>query len=266
MLKRATLEALAAELEDAQAARVQISQFSHRYPQMDIEAAYGVQRAWMDLKRRQGRHAIGHKIGLTSRAMQRSVNITEPDYGLLLDDMLFEPDSLIPFERFIEPRVEVELAFVLRRRIEGETTIEEVLAATDYVTPAVEIIDARIQRIDPASGRTRTVIDTISDNAANAGIVLGGERVKPGAIDLRWAGAILTRNEVVEDTGVAAAVLNHPANGVVWLARRLAAYGECLEAGEVVLAGSFTAPYHAARGDSFVVDYGRLGTISMAFQ
>jgi 2-oxo-hept-3-ene-1,7-dioate hydratase len=141
----------------------------------------------------------------------------------------------------------------------------DVLNSTDYVVPAIEIIDARIRRVDPATGRTRTVLDTIADNAANAGIVMGGRPVRPDEIDLRWVGAIMHRNGVIEETGLAAAVLNHPANGIAWLAARLAPYGEALEAGEVVLAGSFTSPQHAHAGDSFHVDYGPLGSISVRF-
>ena len=258
---------LAAELENAELTRQQVGHFSRRHPDMEISDSYAVQRAWMAIKKTKGRVPIGRKIGLTSRAMQRSSNITEPDYGLLLDDMLFEDGRDLPFDRFIEPRVEVELAFILNRRLEGAAvTLFDVLGATDYVVPAIEIIDARIQRIDPETGQMRSVLDTISDNAANAGIVLGGRPVKPDALDLRWVGAIMHRNGSIEETGLAAAVLNHPANGVAWLARRLAPYGEGLDPGEIILAGSFTAPQHAGRGDSFHVDYGALGSISVRFQ
>jgi 2-oxo-hept-3-ene-1,7-dioate hydratase len=261
------VDALAAELDEAERTHVQLGQFSTRYPDMDVADGYAIQRAWMALKTAAGRNAIGHKIGLTSRAMQRSVNITEPDYGLLLDDMLFPDGQDVPFDRFIEPRVEVELAFILARRLEGpNVTLFDVLNAADYVVPAIEIIDARIQRVDPDTKRTRTVMDTISDNAANAGIVLGGRPVKPDAVDLRWVGAIMHRNGVIEETGLAAAVLNNPANGVAWLARRLAPFGEYLEAGEIVLAGSFTSPQFASCGDTFHVDYGQLGSISVRFQ
>lgn len=266
-LSATVVDALAAELEKADRTRTQLDQFSLRHPDMTMADGYAVQRAWMTLKRAGGRTPIGHKIGLTSRAMQRSVNITEPDYGLLLDDMLFANGQDLPFDRFIEPRVEVELAFILAAPLKGPgVTMFDVLKATDYVVPAIEIIDARIIRIDPQTKRTRTVVDTISDNAANAGIVLGGRPVKPDAIDLRWVGAIMHRNGVIEETGLAAAVLNNPANGVAWLANRLAPFGERLEAGEIVLAGSFTAPQHAQRGDSFHVDYGPLGSISVRFQ
>jgi 2-oxo-hept-3-ene-1,7-dioate hydratase len=236
------------------------------HPGMTVADAYAIQSAWVGLKIAQGRRILGHKIGLTSRAMQRSSQIDEPDYGVLLDDMVFAEGADIPFERFIVPRVEVELGFVLARRLEGpDCTTGDALAATEHVVPAVEIIDARIEQVDKRTGAPRRVVDTISDNAANAGIVLGTQRVKPGVVDLRWVAALLYRNGVIEESGVAAAVLDHPANGVAWLANKLAPHGVSLEAGEVVLSGSFTRPVPAGPGDAFRVDYGPLGAISFRF-
>lgn len=265
-LDQQTIEMLAARLEDAEQSRSQIAQFSLEFPEMTIEDGYAVSRAWVRQKLTAGRRVIGHKIGLTSRAMQRSSNVTEPDFGTLLDDMLFANGSDIPVSRFIEPRVEVELAFILRQPLAGPNcTIFDVLEATAWVVPALEIIDARIERIDRATGVTRKVFDTISDNAANAGIVTGGNPVRPDAVDLRWVSALLHRNGVIEESGVAAAVLNHPATGIAWLANRLAPHCERLEPGQIVLAGSFTAPVFARAGDSFHADYGPLGAISVRF-
>ncbi len=261
-----TIAALASRLDEAERTRTQITQFSLEFPEMTLEDGYAISRAWVAQKLAAGRRIVGHKIGLTSRAMQRASNVTEPDFGTLLDDMLFTAGQDIPMTRFIEPRVEVELAFILKAPLQGPgVTIFDVLNATDYVTPALEIIDARIERLDRASGVTRKVFDTISDNAANGGIVLGGRPVRPDAMDLRWVCALLCRNAVIEESGVAAAVLNHPATGVAWLANKIAPHGERLEAGQIVLAGSFTAPVFARAGDSFHVDYGPLGTIAMRF-
>lgn len=260
------IEQLADELHEAERTRMQVAQFSLRHPGITIEDAYAVQRAWTRRKIAEGRKAIGHKIGLTSRAMQRSSNIDEPDYGLLLDDMLFPDGRDIPIERFIVPRVEVELAFRLKQPLRGpDCTLFDVLDAVDYIVPAIEIIDARIEQIDRASGTTRKVFDTISDNAANAGLVLGGRPIRPGDVDLRWVSALLYRNGVIEDSGVAAAVLGHPALGPAWLANKLHPYGETLEAGEIILGGSFTAPVPARAGDTFHVDFGPLGAISVRF-
>ena len=260
------IQKLAGELHQSERTRVQVEHFSKRFPGMTIEDGYAVSRAWVKMKIAEGRVARGHKIGLTSRAMQLSSQITEPDYGTLLDDMFFPEGSDIPFARFIAPRIEVELAFVLGKRLQGpNVTIFDVLAATDYVVPAIEIIDARIEQFDRRTKAMRRVFDTIADNAANAGIITGGRPVKPDAVDLRWVSALLYKNGVIEESGVAAAVLNHPANGVAWLANKLGAWGEHLEAGEVVLGGSFTRPTPALPGDIFHADYGPLGSIAFRF-
>jgi 2-oxo-hept-3-ene-1,7-dioate hydratase len=261
-----TIERLAGELATAESGRKQVRRFSEQEPTLTIADAYAVQQAWVSTKIAGGRRVIGHKIGLTSRSMQRSSGINEPDYGVLLDDMLFPDGSDIEIDRFIEPRVEVELAFHLTSELRGpDCTIFDVLAATDYLIPAVEIIDARIQRFDPVTGAPRKVTDTISDNAASAGLILGGRPVPPESVDLRWISALLFRNGVIEDSGVAAAVLGHPAHGIAWLANRLSAFDQPLNPGDIFLAGSFTAPMTVARGDTMHVDYGVLGSISARF-
>jgi 2-oxo-hept-3-ene-1,7-dioate hydratase len=230
---------------------------------MTIEDGYAIQREWVRLELADGRTMKGRKIGLTSRAMQIASQISEPDYAPLMDDMFFETGSDILMERFIAPRIEVELAFVLGKPIKGPgVTLFDVLNATEYVTPALEIIDSRIEQFDRETKVMRKVTDTISDFAANAGVVLGGHPVRPTNVDLRWCGALLHKNSVIEETGLAAGVLNHPATGVAWLANKISAYDEQLNAGDVVLAGSFTRPTLGARGDTFHADYGRLGSIS----
>src|SRR3954470_11801030 len=264
MLSNDQIGQLAAELHRSEKSRVQVEHFSRRFPGMTVEDGYAVSRAWVAMKIAEGRQVRGHKIGLTSRAMQQSSQIDEPDYGTLLDDMFFEPGD-IPTGRFIAPRVEVELAFILKRKLQGEVSIDQVLDATDYVQPAIEIIDARIEQFDRETKAMRKVYDTISDNAANAGIVLAGRKALPREIDLPWVGAILRQNGVVEETGLAAGVQGHPAIGVAWLAMKLAPWGECLEAGEVVLAGSFTRPVGAKAGDLFDADYGPLGRFEFHF-
>jgi 2-oxo-hept-3-ene-1,7-dioate hydratase len=261
---------LAIALNNAEKTGVQIEHFSKRFPGMTIDDGYRINRAWIALKQAEGRAVIGHKIGLTSRAMQKSSQIDEPDYGTLFDDMLFTctPNEVlaIPLHQFIAPRVEVELAFVLKRELRGpHITLDDVLDATDYVTPAIEIIDSRIEQFDRHTQVMRKVFDTISDNAANAGIVLGAHKVDPKTTDLPWCGAILRQNGVVEETGLAAGVQGHPAIGVAWLANKLAPWGEYLAAGEIVLAGSFTKPVPAQAGDVFEADYGALGCLKFKF-
>ena len=258
----------AERLEEAERTRVACRQFSLDYPDMTVADAYAIQHAWMQLKLRNGRTVKGHKIGLTSKAMQRAVNIAEPDYGTLLDDMFYRDGAVIPSDRFLQLKIEAELAFVLARPLSGpDCTLFEVLDATAYVTPALEILDARIQRIDPETKRTRNVFDTISDNAANAALVLGGRPFKPAVIDadIRRIGAIVTRNGEVEETGLAAGVLNHPGYGVAWLANRLHRFGVTLQAGQVILAGSFIRPIEVSKGDTVMADYGPFGTVSCHF-
>ncbi len=258
--------ALAGELQQAERSRVQVEQFSRRYPAMEIADSYAIQREWVRMQVAEGRRVVGHKIGLTSRAMQMASQITEPDYGALLDSMLLPNGGEVEAARFIVPRFEVEFAFMLARPLRGPgVTVFDVLNATDYVVPALELIDARIEQFDRETKAPRKVLDTIADNAANAGIVLGGRPMKPDAVDWRWAGALLFRNGVIEESGLGAAVLNHPANGVAWLANKLAVHDEHLEAGEIVLGGSFTRPVACAAGDVFHADYGALGSISIRF-
>jgi 2-oxo-hept-3-ene-1,7-dioate hydratase len=270
MLDETLILQLAAELEQAQKDRVAVEQFSKRYPQMSIEDGYRVGRAWVAMQIAAGAQVIGHKIGLTSRAMQISSQISEPDYGTLLDYMRHDCTNGqvrdIPIQNFISPRVEVELAFVLKSPLQGpDVTVAQVLDATEYITPAIEIIDARIEQFDRHTRVMRKVFDTISDNAANAGIVIGGARVAPRDIDRPWCGAILRQNGVVEETGLAAGVQGDPAIGIAWLANKLAPWGETLQAGHIVLAGSFTRPVVAKAGDLFEADYGPLGCLKFRF-
>jgi len=266
MLSEDTIESLALELQRARQTRTALRHFSQRFPLMTVDDGYAIQRAWVALELATGRSIKGRKIGLTSRAMQLSSQIDEPDYAPLMDDMFFASGGDIPIDRFIAPRIEVELAFILGRPLQGPgVTLFDVLSATEYVSPAIEIIDARIEQFDRDTKAPRKVFDTISDFAANAGIVLGGRPVRPLDVDLRWVGALLHKNGVIEETGLAAAVLNHPGHGVAWLANKIAPHGERLNAGDVVLAGSFTRPTNAVRGDSLHADYGPLGSISFRF-
>jgi 2-oxo-hept-3-ene-1,7-dioate hydratase len=263
VLDEGTIRELAGRLDAAEETRIPIPQLSLQYPEMTVEDAYAIQNAWTEIKLAEGRRPIGRKIGLTSRAMQQSLGITEPDYGILYDDMVFADGGDVPIARFIAPRIEVEVAFVLGERLEGpHCTLQDALRATEYVTPALEILDARVEMTDAESGHTRTIVDTIADNAADAGVITGGRPMRTHDVDLRWISALLYRNGTIEESGVAAAVLNHPANGVAWLANRLSAHGVALEAGELILAGSFTRAIPLRDGDTIHADYGPLGSIT----
>jgi 2-oxo-hept-3-ene-1,7-dioate hydratase len=258
---------LAAErLHQAEKTKQQIRQLSQDYPAITIEDAYAIQKAWIEIKVAEGRVVKGHKIGLTSKAMQSALLIDEPDSGVLLDDMFFADGGLVPSDRFIGTRVEAELAFIMKQRLAGpDCTMFDVLNATDFVVPALEILDTRIERIDPVTKSTRKIFDTIADNAANAGIVLGGRPLRPLDADLRWIGALCYRNGQLEETGLAAGVLNHPATGVAWLANKIAPNGLALEPGQVVLAGSFIRPIETRKGDTIQADYGPYGSVSCYF-
>ena len=267
MLSKEQIASAADDLYQAEKARQQIDPVTLTHPDMNMDDAYAVQTAWVDRKIADGRKVVGYKIGLTSRAMQRAMKIETPDYGVLLDDMVFADGGTIATADFTDPQIEVELAFVLKERLFGENvTKEQVLAATDYVIPAFELIAARSFRVHPETGYTRKVFDTISDNAANAGIIMGGEKASPNDVDLRWMGAIVKKNDVVEQTGLAAAVLDHPANGICWIAKRFARHNIALEPGQILLSGSFTAPIKVAAGDRLEADYGVLGSISVNFE
>jgi 2-oxo-hept-3-ene-1,7-dioate hydratase len=257
---------IAARHEEARRTRRLIKRITLEHPDMTLDDAYACQKAWTDLQVASGAIVRGHKIGLTSRAMQQAMKIDEPDFGVLFDYMFVENGATLAAADYLDPKIEVELAFVLGGPLGGaDVTVDDVYAATDHIVPALELIDARSHRVDPDDGVARGVRDTIADNAADAGVVIGGRRVGPGEVDLRWVPAILKRNGVVEETGVAAAVLDDPVMGIVWLARRLAGYGIALEAGETILAGSFTRPVDCRPGDHFEVDYADLGVITLDF-
>ncbi len=261
MLDDDTIARIADELVAAARTRVPVPLLTKRYPEMAVADSYRVQKLWRERGEAAGRVLGGHKIGLTSKAMQQATGITEPDYGIIFRDVILENGATVQWKQYSHPRIEVELAFLLKEDVSGpDATLFDVLRATEYVTPALEILDSRIEM------EGRTIVDTISDNAALGAMVVGGTPVKPDAVDLRWVAAILFRNQTVEETGVAAGVLNHPASGVAWLANKIAAHGDVLKAGELILAGSFTRPLWVSAGDTIFADYGKLGTITCQFE
>lgn len=260
------IEKAAEALFNAEANGAQIPILSIAHPGMSMDDAYAVQARLVELKREAGRSIIGWKIGLTSKAMQYALNIDTPDSGILFDDMAFASGATVPRGRFIEPRVEAEIAFVLKAPLSGgDITARDVIAATDYVTPALEILDTRIERRDAQTGQVRRIVDTIADNAANAGIVTGDACHAIDAHDLRWVGVIVSRDGDVEETGLGAGVLNDPIKSVVWLARRLAAYGLAIEAGHIVLSGSFVRPVECPPGTRIDADFGPFGSVGIGF-
>jgi 2-oxo-hept-3-ene-1,7-dioate hydratase len=259
MLSDAERQTAANILIKAEQERQQAVQLSVTFPTITIEDSYAISTEIAKRKIAAGARLIGHKVGLTSKAMQRSSQIDEPDYGHLLDNMMIADGAKVPHGNFCLPRVEVELAFVLGKPLKGPGVgLVDVLRATEYVVPALEIVDARLK--DP-----RKIVDTVADNGAAAGIVVGGRPVGPTEIDLRWVGGIMYRNSEIEETGVAAGVLGHPALGVAWLANKLGSLGVTLSPGHLVLAGSFTRVVFAQKGDTLHGDFGELGGIAVQF-
>lgn len=260
MLSADVIAQIAAELAEADRTHGVIPRITARFPEATIEDSYAIQGVWRDAQIAAGRRLVGRKIGLTSKAMQQATGITEPDYGVMFDDTVFESGADIPFRNFSNVRVEVELAFVLKHPLEGpDCTLDDALVAIDYAVPALEVLNSHIEL------EGRTIVDTISDNAAYGAMVLGTVRKRPDEIDLRWVPGVLSRNGEIEETGVAAGVLGHPATGVAWLANKFHQHGARLEAGEIILAGSFTRPMWVSLGDHVVCDYREMGTIECRF-
>ena len=243
----------------AEAERKPAVQLSKTWPQIEIEDSYAISSMVTAHKIKNGAKLIGHKIGLTSKAMQASSQIDEPDYGHLLDSMILNDGAKVPFENYCVPRVEPELTFILKEPLKGPGIgLVDVMRATEWVVPSIEIIDARVQN-------PRKIFDTVADNGAAAGIVLGGRPVRPTDVDLRWVGAVFYRNSEIEETGLAAGVLGHPAMAIAWLANKVGRFGTVLEPGHLMLSGSFTRPVWAAKGDTLHADFGPLGSVAVQF-
>jgi 2-oxo-hept-3-ene-1,7-dioate hydratase len=246
-------------LLQAERERKQIPGPSRTWPDMTIEDSYAIQDLGIKSRLADGATIRGRKVGLTSKAMQRSSQIDEPDFGTLLADMFIADGGEVERDRYCVPRVELELAFIMGKRLEGPGVGKsEAIRATEYVFPSIEIIDARVE--DP-----RTIFDTVADNAAAAGIVMGSRPIDPAAVDLRWIGGMMYRNQDVEETGLAGGVLGDPVEAVVWLANKLAQFEGRLEEGHVILTGAFVRPVWAERGDLLTADFGPMGTVSVKF-
>lgn len=259
MLTEAQRAQVVRSLLDSHRTKKQGERPSQMFPDIKIEDSYAISSAVAQERVKAGARIIGHKIGLTSKAMQASSKIDEPDYGYLFDDLLLNDGAKVKFENFCVPRVEPELTFILKEPLKGPGIgLIDVLRATEYVVPSIEIIDARVTE-------PRKIFDTVADNGAAAGIVLGGRPVRPEDVDLRWVGAIFYRNSEIEETGLAAGVLGHPAMAIAWLANKLAPFDITLQPGDLMLSGSFTRPVWAAKGDTLHADFGPLGSVSVQF-
>jgi 2-oxo-hept-3-ene-1,7-dioate hydratase len=253
------LEQLACQLLDAENSGRVMPRLSDLFPEMDAEEAYEVQRRVVAKKIEAGDTVRGYKIGLTSKVMQKAVGIDEPDYGRIFASQVYESGQSIALHGLNVPRIGVELAFILDRPLRGPgVSVSDVLAATRHVVPALELIASRTEL-------PRKLVDTLADNAAGAGVIVGGRLVTPSEVDLRWLAAVLYKNADIVESGVSAAVMGHPAGGIAWLANRLGIRDVSLEPGQILLAGSFTSPVAVAPGDVLYADYGPLGGIAVTF-
>ena len=261
MLSSAIRAELAARLADAERTRKPITPLTAAHPEIDVVDAYEIQLINIRARLDDGARVIGHKVGLSSEAMQKMMGVDEPDYGHLLADMEVFEDVPVDTSKFLYPRVEVEVGFILAEDLPGAgCTEDDVLAATAAYAPSIELIDTRIKDWKIA------LCDTIADNASSAGWVLGPQRVSPKDIDITGIDAVLTRNGEVVAEGRSDAVLGNPVTAVAWLARKVDSFGVRLRAGDIVLPGSCTRAIDARSGDEFVADFAGLGSVRLSFE
>lgn len=248
----------ATRLIDAARNRTATTALTGDYGDFDAATAYDLQALVVADRIAQGHQVVGAKLGLTSEAKQKQMNVSEPLYGWLTDDMRIEPGEALVVDRFIQPRVEAEIAFLIGDDLEGDDIgAADVLAATAAVMPAIDVLDSRY------AGYSFTLPDVIADNSSSAGFITGSSIVDPAGIDLRLLGVVLELNGVVVATAAGAAVLGHPASSVAWLVRALARRGEGLSAGMTVLSGACTAAFAVSPGDTVVARIDRLGTVEV---
>lgn len=260
MLSAQRREQLAADLAQAERSRVPIAPLTDGNADIDVVDAYEIQLINIRQRVAEGARVVGHKVGLSSEAMQKMMNVDEPDYGHLLDEMQVFEDRAVPSGQYLYPRVEVEVGFILADDLPGAgCTEEDVLAATAAFAPALELIDTRI------TNWQIKLCDTIADNASSAGWVLGDARVSPKDIDIKAIDAVLSRNGEVVAKGRSDAVLGNPVTSVAWLARKVESFGVRLKAGDIVLPGSCTKAFDATPGDNFVADFEGLGSVRLSF-
>jgi 2-oxo-hept-3-ene-1,7-dioate hydratase len=259
MMTEAELQEAASALDGVASTRQMVPLFSRAHPAMTLTDSYAIQRHWSELRVTRGDPRIGYKIGLTSRAMQTSLKVDSPQIGRLHASHLFREGARIDASRYLKPRLEVEIAFIMGADVTGKSIQpHDIVAATAFLQPALELVDYRTET-------PRLVTDMVADNTAAAAAILGGRIVRPTDVDIRWISATLSKNGVIEESGVSAAILGHPANAVAILANKLVAEGQHLRAGDIVLAGSFTRQIDVTAGDVVHADYGPLSSFAVSF-
>jgi 2-keto-4-pentenoate hydratase len=255
------LEQIADNLFMAERNRKAIAPLTQTYPELTVKDAYMVQLGVMSRKVSEGRKVIGKKVGLTSVAMQKMLGVNEPDYGHLFDDMKIEDNSIIKTNELLSPKVEAEIGFILGEDLKGpKITYLDVLMATKYVMPTLEIIDSRIEEWKIQ------LVDTVADNGSSAKVVTGSQLTQIEGIDLRTVGMVLYKNGEMVATGAGAAALGHPAHAIAWLANKLSEFDITLKAGELILPGALSAALTVQKGDQISAHFGKLGSVSVIFE
>jgi 2-keto-4-pentenoate hydratase len=259
-LSEQTIESISRDLYSAERDRRTLRPITETYPEIDIDTAYKIQLGLIQLKRADGEKIVGKKIGLTSKAMQKMLNVDQPDYGHIFDNMVLQDGVVFRCAELIQPKIEPEIAFILDREIKGPgVTPMQVLAATRFVVPALEIIDSRIE------GWKIKLCDTIADNASSARVVLGSSPKRVDERDLKLVGMILEKNGDIVQTGAGGAVLGHPAVAVAWLANAVGRFGVSLNAGDIIMPGALCGAVDVGAGDLLQASFDGLGTVSVRF-
>ncbi|MDR2825480.1 MAG: fumarylacetoacetate hydrolase family protein [Deltaproteobacteria bacterium] len=259
-MEKNTVEALATTLRNAELTRISIAPLTTTHHDITVADAYAVQHAWVKARLADGGKIIGKKVGLTSKAMQEFVGVNEPDFGHLFADMLLDEETAVPVSRFLQPKIEAELAFVMGEDIMGPgATFVDVLRSTSAIVPSFEIVDSRV------TNWKIKIQDTIADNGSSAGLVLGAKLIPVDAVNLKYVGLVLEKNGAIIDTAAGAAILGHPAQSVAWLVNALGSMGIGLRKGEIVLSGSFTKAYAIQSGDFFSANFGGIGAVKIRF-
>ncbi|MGM0901685.1 MAG: 2-keto-4-pentenoate hydratase [Bacillota bacterium] len=231
------------------------------YPGITVDEAYYTQLELIRRKVDNGGIIVGKKIGATSKAIQNMFGVNQPDYGHLLADMMYVEGETIPSDHFIQPKVEFEIAFILKKDLKGpNVSILDVVEATDYIVPAIEVIDSRI-----ADWKIKFE-DTVADNGSSAAAMIGGKPTKLEGIDLTHIGMVAYRNGEMIDSGAGAAVLGNPLRSVAWLANSLGKYDVALKAGEIVLSGALTSAIEVKDGDTFTAEFAHIGSVTASFK
>lgn len=260
VLSEAVVRELADALWNAEVTRTAIAPLTETVPRITVDDAYEIQLVNVRRRLEQGARTVGKKIGLTSKAMQRQLQVDQPDYGHLLDTMCVAEGDLVSLSQFLQVRTEPEIAFIMGKQLAGPgVTVAGALAAIDSVLPALEIIDSRIR-----DWKIR-LEDTVADNASSCRVVCGGHAVPIRTCDWRLAGMVFERNGEIVDTGAGAAVLGNPVHAVVWLANKLAEFGAAIEPGDLVLPGSLCASIPVKTGDVVAATFDHLGTVRVRF-